>query len=138
MFQKKEYLKMDYYYSIKVNDTFENTRKKVTDALAKEGFGVLTEINLKETFKKKLGVDFRQYVILGACNPTYSFKAIQAEDNLGTLLPCNVILQESGKDFISVAAVNPVESMKMVNNPEVEEVAGTIRQKLVRALESIR
>ncbi len=129
---------MKYYYDIKVKDTFENTKDRVIEALSREGFGVLTEINLKDTFKKKLDADFRKYVILGACNPSYSFRALQAEDKIGTLLPCNVIIQESDNGKTEVAAVDPAESMKMVNNPEVEEVAGIIRKKLINALDSIK
>jgi len=129
---------MKYYYDIKVKDTFESTKEKVTEALSKEGFGVLTEINVKETFRKKLDIDFRNYIILGACNPAFSYKALQAEDKIGTLLPCNVIIQESGHGYTEVAAVDPVESMKMINNPAVAGIADTIRQKLVNALNSIR
>ncbi|MDT8401706.1 MAG: DUF302 domain-containing protein [Bacteroidales bacterium] len=129
---------MNYYYSIKVKDTFVNARKKVTDALAAEGFGVLSEINIRDAFKNKLGVEFRNYVILGACNPAFSYKALQAEDKIGTLLPCNVILQETGDGYTEVAAVDPQESMKMVNNPEVADIASTIRVKLVNALNSIK
>ena len=129
---------MKYYYDIKVKDTFESTKEKVTEALSKEGFGVLTEINVKETFRKKLDIDFRKYIILGACNPAFSYKALQAEDKIGTLLPCNVIIQESGHDYTEVAAVDPTESMKMISNPAVAGIADTIRQKLVNALNSIR
>ena len=129
---------MKYYYDIKVKDTFESTKEKVTEALSKEGFGVLTEINVKETFRKKLDIDFRKYIILGACNPAFSYKALQAEDKIGTLLPCNVIIQESGNGYTEVAAVDPTESMKMISNPAVAGIADTIRQKLVNALNSIR
>ena len=129
---------MKYYYDIKVKDTFERTKEKVTEALSNEGFGVLTEINVKETFKKKLNVDFRPYVILGACNPSFSHQALQSEDKIGTLLPCNVILQQADKGYIEVAAVNPLESMKMINNPEVAGIADIIRQKLENALNNIK
>lgn len=128
---------MKYYYDTKVKNTFEKTKEKVTEALSKEGFGIITEINIKDTFKKKLDIDFREYVILGACNPSYSYKALQSEDKIGTLLPCNVIIQQLDDGYIEVAAVNPLESMKMVNNPEVDEIADAIRQKLSNVLNSI-
>ena len=129
---------MKYYYDIKVKDTFERIKEKVTEALSNEGFGVLTEINVKETFKKKLNVDFRPYIILGACNPSFSHQALQSEDKIGTLLPCNVIIQQADKGYIEVAAVNPLESMKMINNPEVARIAVLIRQKLENALNNIK
>jgi len=128
---------MNYYYSIKTKDTFDNTKEKVAEALAGEGFGILTEINMQDAFKNKLGVDFRNYIILGACNPAFSFRALQAEDKIGTLLPCNVIIQDAGDGYTEVAAVDPQASMKMVNKKEVEEIAGIIRNKLVNALDSI-
>ncbi len=128
---------MNYYYSIKTKDTFENAKEKVTQALAAEGFGILSEINIRDAFKNKLGVDFRNYVILGACNPAFSYKALQAEDKIGTLLPCNVIIQDAGDGYTEVAAVDPRESMKMVAEKEIEEIAGTIRDKLVNALDNI-
>jgi uncharacterized protein (DUF302 family) len=128
---------MNYYYSIKTKNTFDNTKEKVTEALADEGFGILTEINIRDAFKNKLGVDFRNYVILGACNPAFSYRALQAEDKIGTLLPCNVIIQDAGDGYTEVAAVDPQESMKMVNEKEVADIAAAIRNKLVNALDSI-
>ena len=128
---------MNYYYSIKTKDTFDNTKEKVTEALAGEGFGILTEINLRDAFKNKLGVEFRNYIILGACNPAFSYRAIQAEDKIGTLLPCNVIIQDAGDGYTEVSAVDPQESMKMVAEKEIEEIAGLIRNKLVNALDNI-
>lgn len=128
---------MNYYYDVRIEDSFDNTKKRLVEALANEGFGILTEINVKDTFKKKLDVDFRNYTILGACNPSFAHKALKAEDKIGTLLPCNVILQESGDGFTEVAAVDPAESMRMVGNPDVDEIAGLIRMKLVNALNSI-
>lgn len=133
-----KYITMKYYIDIKVPDTFEITKEKVINALSKEGFGIITEINIKDTFRKKLDVDFRNYVILGACNPSYSYKALQAEDKIGTLLPCNVILQESGEGYTEVAAIDPEESMRIINNPEVSGIAKTIRSKLINALGSIK
>lgn len=128
---------MNYYYSIKTKDSFDNTKEKVTNALAEEGFGILTEINVQDVFKNKLGVDFRNYVILGACNPAFSYRAITAEDKIGTLLPCNVIIQDAGDGYTEVAAVDPQESMKMVKEQEIGDIAHTISTKLVSALDSI-
>lgn len=128
---------MNYYYSIKTKDSFENTKKRVTDALADEDFGILTEINVQDVFKNKLGVDFRDYVILGACNPAFSYRAVKAEDKIGTLLPCNVIIQDAGDGYTEVAAVDPQESMKMVKEKEIGDIARTIKTKLVNALDSI-
>ena len=99
---------MNYYFSKHIeNASFNEVVEKVTEALKSQGFGVLTEINIRETMKKKLDVDFRPYVILGACNPPYALKALEAEDHIGTMLPCNVIVQEKGNG-IEVAAVDPV------------------------------
>lgn len=128
---------MNYYYDIQVKDAFEGTKEKVIEALSKEGFGIITEINIKDTFKKKLDIDFREYIILGACNPSFSHQALQSEDKIGTLLPCNVIIQQLDNGYVEVAAVNPLESMKMINNPELNRITATIRQKLVNALNSI-
>lgn len=129
---------MKYYYDIKVKDTFENTREKVSEALSKEGFGILTEIDVKEVFSKKLGLEFRNYIILGACNPSFSYKAIQADDKIGTLLPCNLILQDTEQGYTEVTAVDPTESMKMVSSPEIKNIAETIKQKLINALNTIK
>ncbi|MEW6655114.1 MAG: DUF302 domain-containing protein, partial [Bacteroidota bacterium] len=104
---------MAYYNSKVVQLSFDETISKVTEELKKEGFGILTEIDVKETLKKKLDVDFRKYKILGACNPPFAYKALQAEENLGVLLPCNVVVQEKdGKTIVST--VNPIESMQNV------------------------
>lgn len=128
---------MKYYYDIKIKDNFEATREKVVNALAGEGFGVLTEIDVRDTFRKKLNADFRKYVILGACNPSFSYRALQSEDKIGTLLPCNVIIQESDKGSTEVAAVDPTESMRMIDNQEVAGIALEIRKKLINALKGI-
>ncbi len=127
---------MSYYNSKFVNYTYEDAITKVTEELKKEGFGVLTEIDVKETLKKKLDVDFRRYKILGACNPPFAYKALQAEDNLGVLLPCNIVVQEKdGKVFVS--AVNPMESMQAVKNNTLEEVAAQVSDKLKRVLDNL-
>jgi uncharacterized protein (DUF302 family) len=121
---------MDYYFNKTIKGTFDEVIDKVTNGLKDEGFGILTEIDVKETMKKKLDVDFKKYKILGACNPPYAYKALQAEDKIGTMLPCNVILQEIEDGKIEVAAVNPMASMQAVNNPELKEIAEEITEKL--------
>jgi uncharacterized protein (DUF302 family) len=128
---------MRYYYSKTVASGFEDTVAKVTDALQKEGFGILTEIDVKSTLKKKLDVDFRNYRILGACNPPFAYNALQAEDKIGTMLPCNVIVQETTDNHIEVAAINPSASMQAVDNPELEDIAATIGSKLKAVIDSL-
>ena len=128
---------MSYHNSKLVNYTFEETISKATDELKKEGFGILTEIDVKETLKKKLDVDFRKYKILGACNPPFAYKALQVEETLGVLLPCNVVVQEKENGKIQVSIVNPMESMQAVKNPALEEIAVTVSSKLQKVLESI-
>ena len=128
---------MAYYNSKIVNYTFEDSITKVTDELKKEGFGVLTEIDVQETLKKKLDVDFRRYKILGACNPPNAYKALQAEENIGVLLPCNVIVQEKEGGKVQVSAVNPMESMQVVKNDALGEVALEVTEKLKRVLERL-
>lgn len=121
---------MKYYYSTRLqNATFKEAIDKVTEALKNEGFGILTEIDVKETMKKKLNEDFRPYKILGACNPPFAYKALMAEDKIGTMLPCNVIVQQKG-DIIEVSAVDPVASMMSVDNKALEGIAKEIRKKL--------
>jgi len=129
---------MKYYYEIKIKDDFSSVKEKVIQVLSEEGFGIITEINIKDTFKAKLDVDFRNYLILGACNPSYSYRALQAEDKIGTMLPCNVIMQELETDNVEVAAIDPVVSMQMINNPDLIEMAGIIRDKLRNALDRIK
>ena len=121
---------MSYYFSKKMNQGFDEAVSRVTQALKEEGFGVLTEIDVKSTLKKKLDVDFRNYRILGACNPPFAYKALQAEDKIGTMLPCNVIIQETDEGGVEVAAIDPIASMKAIDNPALGEIAETIAQKL--------
>jgi uncharacterized protein (DUF302 family) len=128
---------MNYYNTKLINLSFEDAIIKVTDELKKEGFGVLTEIDVKETMKKKLDVDFRKYKILGACNPPFAYKALQAEDKIGTMLPCNVIVQENKDGKTEVATINPLVSMQVVNNPELLSVASQVSDKLKRVLEAV-
>lgn len=126
---------MTYYYSRKVKASFEEVVSRIKKALKDEGFGVLSDIDVKNTLKEKLDVDFRNYRILGACNPKFAYKALQAEDKAGTMLPCNVILQEKDDGEVEIAAVNPVESMKAIDNPDLKKIAETIGEKLQIAVQ---
>ncbi|GIK61838.1 MAG: hypothetical protein DAHOPDDO_02183 [Ignavibacteriaceae bacterium] len=128
---------MTYYFSKIVKDSFESTLHKTELALKQEGFGILTEIDVQETLKKKLDVDFRKYKILGACNPPYAYKALQAEDKIGTMLPCNVIVIEQSENKTEVAAVDPVSSMQAVDNVNLSSIAQEIRTKLKKAVDSL-
>lgn len=128
---------MAYYNSKTVQYSFDETLVKVAEELKKEGFGVLTEIDVKETLKQKLQVDFRRYKILGACSPPYAYKALQTEKNLGVLLPCNVVVQEHEDHSIQVSAINPMESMQAVNNEALGEIAKEISEKLKKVLENL-
>ena len=121
---------MTYYYSKTVKSGFAETVDRITKALKTEGFGILTEIDVKSTLKNKLDVDFRNYRILGACNPPFAYKALQVEDKVGTMLPCNVIVQETADGDVEIAAVDPLASMKAIDNPALSEIAKTIGQKL--------
>ena len=127
---------MSYYFSKKTALGFEEAIEKVTEALKSEGFGILTEIDVKETLKKKLDVDFRPYRILGACNPPFAYKALQAEDKGGIMLPCNVIVQEK-ENGVEIAAVDPVASMQAIDNPKLGEIADEIRKRLQRVIDSL-
>jgi uncharacterized protein (DUF302 family) len=127
---------MSYYFSKKLGLDFDEAIEKVTEALKAEGFGILTEIDVKETLKKKLDVDFRPYKILGACNPPFAHKALEAEDKIGTMLPCNVIVQQLD-DGVEIAAVDPVASMQGVENDQLGEVASTIQSKLKSVIEGL-
>ncbi|HAX47901.1 MAG TPA: DUF302 domain-containing protein [Ignavibacteria bacterium] len=129
---------MTYHNSKTVTTSFEETIGKVTEELKKEGFGILTEIDVKETLKKKLDVDFRKYRILGACNPPLAYKALSEEENIGVMLPCNVIVQEKDGGVVQVSAINPMESMKAVANPNLEEVASTVSSKLAKVIENLK
>lgn len=122
---------MPYYYSKRLdNVAFDEAIEKVTAALKEEGFGVLTEIDVKATLKKKLDVDFKPYRILGACNPGFAHKALQAEDKIGAMLPCNVIVQQQNSETIEVSVVDPVASMQAVENEGLGKIAGEVRDKL--------
>lgn len=124
---------MSYHFSKTVNMSFEEAVEKTTAALKEEGFGVLTEIDLKSTLKEKLDVDFRKYRILGACNPGLAHKALQAEEHIGLMLPCNVIVQEHESGEVEVSAVDPVASMQAVENESLGDVAQKV-QKLMKTV----
>ena len=129
---------MDYYYSTILNNiTFQEAIEKVTAELQKEGFGVLTEIDIKATLKKKLDVDFYNYRILGACNAPFAYKALKAENKIGTMLPCNVIVQEKEPGIIEVSAINPIVSMQAVVNESLAPIAMEIGDKLKRVLANL-
>ena len=128
---------MSYHNTKIVQYSFDEAIAKVTEELKKEGFGILTEIDVKETLKKKIDVDFRKYKILGACNPPFAYKALQAEETLGVLLPCNVVVQEKEGGKVQVSIVNPMESMQAVKNPALEEIAAEVSSKLEKVLESL-
>jgi uncharacterized protein (DUF302 family) len=127
---------MNYGISKLVNLTYEEAINRVTEELKKEGFGVLTTIDVKETLKKKLGVDFDKYIILGACNPPFAYKALQAEYDLGLLLPCNVVVYErDGKVFVS--AFDPMVMIQIIDNPALKEIAQEVRKKLERVIQNV-
>jgi uncharacterized protein (DUF302 family) len=128
---------MKYYFSKTVNLSFDDAIEKVMAELKKEGFGVLTDIDVKQTLKKKLDVDFKKYRILGACNPPFAYKALQVEDKIGTMLPCNVIVQEIDEGQVEVAAIDPVASMQAVANPALKDVAEKVQAKLKKVIENI-
>ncbi len=128
---------MSYFFTTKTTRTYEEALEKVTSELKKEGFGILTEIDVKATLKKKLNVDFRRYKILGACNPPFAYQALLAEDKIGLMLPCNVIVQEAPDGTVEVSAIDPVASMQAVDNPDLGEIATQIRAKLQKVISNI-
>jgi uncharacterized protein (DUF302 family) len=128
---------MAYFYSKLISDSFDDAVTKVTERLKGEGFGVLTQIDVKQTLSDKLHVDFRKYKILGACNPPFAYKALQAEENIGVMLPCNVIVQEKESGKVEVAAIEPMTSMQAVKNPALESIAAEIQAKLHRVIDSL-
>ena len=128
---------MSYALSTTLHTTFEDAVERTRKALADQGFGVLTDIDVKATLKNKLGVDFRPYRILGACNPPLAYRALQLEDKIGTMLPCNVIVQEYPGDGVEVSAVDPVASMQAIENPGLAEVAKEVQAKLRRIVNEL-
>ena len=129
---------MAYYFVKNLASSFEKAISAVTEELKKEGSGILTEIDVTATLKKKLNVDFPRYTILGACNPPFAYKALQAEPKIGTMLPCNVIVQELANGTIDVAAVDPLASMQSIRNPELQGVAEEIQLKLKKVIAQLQ
>jgi uncharacterized protein (DUF302 family) len=128
---------MNYYFEKTLKCSFAEAVKRVTEELWKEGLGILTEIDVADTLKKKLDVDFRKYKILGACNPPYAYKALQAEDKIGVMLPCNVSVQQVSDNQIEIAAVNPIASMQAVENMALGELATEITARLEMMIENL-
>jgi uncharacterized protein (DUF302 family) len=128
---------MTYYFAKVLRMPFAEAVERVTAALAAKGFGVLTTIDVQATMKKKLDVEMRPYTILGACNPGFAYRALQAEDKIGTMLPCNVIVQERTPGEVEVAAVDPVASMRAIENPALAETAGAVRETLRHVVDGL-
>jgi len=129
---------MSYYFNkVLKGKSFDEAIEQVTAELKKEGFGVLTEIDVKETFKNKLDVDFKKYKILGACNPSFAYKSLQKEDKIGVLLPCNVIVEEHENGDVEVSAVDPISAMSVVENKAIEDVAFEVQKKLIHVIENL-
>ncbi|HEY0669769.1 MAG TPA: DUF302 domain-containing protein [Sphingobacteriaceae bacterium] len=128
---------MTYNLTKKVNYSFDEALEKTKAALSNEGFGVISEIDLKDKFREKLNIDFREYRILGACNPKLAHQAIEKEDKIGVLLPCNVLVQKHENGQVEVTAVNPMETMSGVNNPELDLIASEVSSKLQKVIESV-
>ena len=129
---------MEYYFSKLLNTSFDDAIKLTIEALKLEGFGVISEIRMHEKLKEKLNVDFKRYTILGACNPPFALKALQAEDKIGTMLPCNVLVIEQGLNKIEIAAVNPIASMQAITNPALGDVAQQVTNKLKKVIENLQ
>ncbi len=128
---------MSYHFSKIVDYNFEKAIERVTEELKKEGFGVLTEIDVQDTLKKKINVDFHRYKILGACNPHFAYKALSSENKIGTMLPCNVVVQQHNDGKVEVTAVDPVASMASIKNESLGAVATEVREKLMRVIENV-
>lgn len=128
---------MNYYFSKTIDAGFDEAVGRAREALKAEGFGVITEIDVQKTLKTKIDVDFRRYLILGACNPAMAYEALQIEDKVGTMLPCNVVVQEREPGRVEIAAIDPVASMQAIENPGLTEKAAAVAGKLRSALERI-
>jgi uncharacterized protein (DUF302 family) len=129
---------MEYYFSTILQTSFENAETKVTEALKTEGFGVITEIDLQFKLKEKLNVDIKKYKILGACNPSFAHKAIQAEEMVGVMLPCNIVIIDKENGLTEVASIHPLASMMAIQNPTLEPLAKEITEKLKRVIQSLK
>jgi uncharacterized protein (DUF302 family) len=128
---------MSYYFSKLLGLPFDDAVVKVREELKKEGFGIITEIDVNETLKKKLNVDFKKYRILGACNPSFAYQALQAEDKIGTMLPCNVIVQEAPEGKTEVAAIDPTASMQAIDNPKLRDIAAEVQKRLKKVIDNL-
>jgi uncharacterized protein (DUF302 family) len=128
---------MSYHFSKTVSCSFDKAIERATEELKKEGFGVLTEIDIQDTLKKKINVDFQPYRILGACNPHFAYRALSSENKIGTMLPCNVVVQQHADGKVEVSAVDPVASMSAIKNEELGDVANEVREKLKKVIENI-
>ena len=129
---------MTYYFSTTLSLGFDDAVERTTAALKDGGFGIITEIDVKQTLKQKLGVDFRRYTILGACNPALAHQALQIEDKVGTMLPCNVVVQEIGEGKVEIAAVDPAASMASIENPKLKAIADGVREKLKAVIAALQ
>ena len=125
---------MAYYMTAKLPIAFDDALARTEAALKTEGFGIISRIDIQQTLKSKIDVDFRPYTILGACNPALAHEALQLDDKVGLMLPCNVIVQQSGSGEVEVSAIDPVASMQAIDNPELAKAAQTVREKLSRAI----
>jgi uncharacterized protein (DUF302 family) len=129
---------MEYYFTTTIENTdFETAVQKTTDGLKEEGFGVISTIDFQATLKEKLDVDFRKYSVLQACNPPYAYKSLQTEDKIGTLLPCNVVVQETGEGTFEISSINPQAAMSTVKNETMAEIAKEISEKLKRVIDKL-
>lgn len=129
---------MNYYFTTLVNGKFDAIEAKILTLLKNEGFGLITQIDMQQTLKNKLDVEFKKYKILGACNPMFAYKALQVENKIGTMLPCNLIIQEISPDTIEVSAINPMVSMQAVKNEQLKSIAGTVSEKLENIINNIK
>ena len=135
---EREKTELAYTYNRVLKDVaIDDAELLVRDALAEKGFGVLTEIDVKATMKKKLDVNFRPYMILGACNPEFAYKAFQSEDKIGTMLPCNLVLQDAGDGTVEVSAIDPMASMQAIENPDLEAIANDVQGLLKSVIEEL-
>jgi uncharacterized protein (DUF302 family) len=128
---------MSYHITKKVKDTYEKTLYRLTEELQNEGFGIITEVNLTDKFKEKLNVDFRPYTILGACNPKLAYEAVQQEDKIGLMLPCNVLVQEYSDGEVEVSAINPLTSIGAVKNEQLEALAAEVSTRLQKVIDAV-
>jgi uncharacterized protein (DUF302 family) len=128
---------VSYYFAKTLEISFEGAIRRTTEALRQEGFGIITEIDVRDTLKKKINTEFRNYRILGACNPTLAHEALQLEDKVGTMLPCNVVVQDTGNGTVEVAAIDPVASMMAIDNPRLKHAAEKVQAKLRQVIDSL-